>query len=92
MADKTTLALPGRSITVPSTLKRAAEVALALACTAMALLVIVTVATLLTAKGGSFLAGWRLWLGFIQRPDIQATMLLTAIVSVLTAYWQRSGK
>jgi len=29
------------------------------------------------------------WLAFIKRPDIQATIVLTAIVTVLFVYWQR---
>jgi hypothetical protein len=29
------------------------------------------------------------WMAFIQRPDILATMVLTASVTVLFVYWQR---
>jgi len=29
------------------------------------------------------------WLAFINRPDIMATMVLTALVTVMLVYWQR---
>jgi hypothetical protein len=32
------------------------------------------------------------WLAFINRPDIQGTMVLTAIVTVLFVYWQRDSE
>jgi hypothetical protein len=33
--------------------------------------------------------GWDLWLTFINRTDILATMVLTALVTVAFVYWQR---
>jgi hypothetical protein len=38
---------------------------------------------------GRVLQGWDAWIGFINRPDILATMILTSIVTVLFVYWHR---
>ena len=38
---------------------------------------------------GRLLQGWDAWLGFINRPDILSTMILTSVVTVLFVYWHR---
>jgi hypothetical protein len=38
---------------------------------------------------GRLLQGWEIWLTFINRTDILATMVLTALVTVWFVYWQR---
>jgi hypothetical protein len=88
-ADKTTLVLPGKKMVVPRVLKRTLQIALAFALTAAVALAVVVVNVLLTGKGGTVMSGYGVWLAFMKRPDIQATMLLTAAVSVLLVYWQR---
>ena len=90
-SDKTVLNLPGKKMSVPKPVKRSIQVALAVALTALVALALMMGSGLLQAKGTStqMLA---VWLAFINRPDIQATMVLTAIVSVLFVYWQRDNE
>lgn len=88
MSVKTTLVLPGKKLQVPRFFKRLIQIALAVALTAVVALVVVVGNGLLLAKGKS-LQGFDIWLAFINRTDILATMILTAIVTVLFVYWQR---
>ena len=88
MADKTILVMPGKKLQVPRLLKRALLVAGSVALTAALVLAIVMGNGFHTARG-RFLQGWDAWLGFINRPDILATMILTSIVTVLFVYWHR---
>ena len=88
MSDKTTLVMPGKKMQVPRALKRTVQVASSVALTAGVALALMLGSGLLQAKGTSVQA-WYVWLSFINRPDIQATMVLTALVSVFFVYWQR---
>lgn len=88
MADKTTLVLPGKKVSVPRPLKRSLQVTAAVCLTAVAALALMMGSGLLQAKGTSTQV-LGVWLSFINRPDIQATMVLTALVTVLFVYWQR---
>lgn len=88
MSEKTVLVLPGKRMSVPRVLKRTLQVGIAVALTAAVALALVVGSGLLIAKG-SYAQGISQWLAFIKRPDIQATMLLTAVVTVLFVYWQR---
>jgi hypothetical protein len=88
MSDKTTLVMPGQNVIVPRIVKRVAQVAASCAITAAVALIIVWGSGMLLSRGSSS-RGLDIWLGFIQRPDIQGTMLLTAIVTVLYVYWHR---
>ena len=88
MADKTMLVLPGKRISVPRAVKRTIQVVLAVALTAGAALALMLGSGLLQARG-SLTQMIGVWLAFINRPDIQATMVLTALVTVLLVYWQR---
>ena len=88
MSDKTTLVMPGQNVIVPRIVKRVAQVAASCFITAAVALVIVWGSGMLLARGSSS-RGLDIWLSFIQRPDIQGTMLLTAIVTVLYVYWHR---
>ncbi|HRD75041.1 MAG TPA: hypothetical protein PK264_03745 [Hyphomicrobiaceae bacterium] len=89
MADKTTLVLPGRKFTVSKVLKRTLQIAVAVSLTSLLALVVVIANGMLIGRGATLQAGVATWLSFIKRPDIQTTMLLTAVVSVLLVYWQR---
>lgn len=89
MADKTTLVLPGRKLSVPKFFKRFVQVVLAVTLTSVVALAVIAGNTLLTDKKGRVFHGFDQWMSFIQRPDIQATMVLTALVTVLLVYWQR---
>ncbi|MBU1212451.1 MAG: hypothetical protein KJ587_14420 [Alphaproteobacteria bacterium] len=89
MADKTTLVLPGRKLSVPKFLKRIVQVTLAVALTALVALAVIAGNTMLTDRKGPILKGVDQWVSFIYRPDILATMVLTAFVTVMLVYWQR---
>lgn len=88
MSDKTMLVMPGKNLSVPRLFKRTIQVAMSVALTAAVALVLMMGSGLLQARG-SLGQAFNSWLGFINRPDIQATMVLTALVSVLFVYWQR---
>lgn len=88
MSDKTTLVLPGKKMLVPRAFKRTLQVAIAVGLSALVALGLMVGSGFLQAKGNSVQA-WNVWLAFINRPDIQATMVLTALVTVLFVYWQR---
>jgi branched-subunit amino acid transport protein len=88
MADKTTLVLPGKKLAVPRLFKRTLQVTIAVGLTALVVLGILVSNGFLQPRGRP-LQGWDIWLAFINRSDILATMVLTAIVTVLFVYWQR---
>ena len=89
MVEKTVLALPGKKVSVPRVFKRTLQVTLAAALTAAVMLVVVVGNGLLVGRGASLQGGINTWLAFIKRPDIYATIILTAVVTVLLVYWQR---
>ena len=88
MADKTILVVPGKKLQVPRLLKRALLVAGSVLLTATLVLAIVVGNGFLMTRWRA-LQGWGAWLGFINRPDILSTMILTSIVTVLFVYWHR---
>ncbi len=88
MSDKTVLALPGKKVSVPRVFKRTLQISMAVGLTAAVALTFIVANSMLLGRGGVPQA-ITTWLGFIKRPDIQATVILTAIVSVLLVYWQR---
>ncbi len=88
MVDKTILVVPGKKMSVPRPFKRSVQVLTAVALTAAVALAIVVGNAFLVAKGGS-LSGLDVWLAFIKRSDILATMALTAFVTTMFLYWQR---
>ena len=90
MVEKTLLALPGKKVSVPRVFKRVVQVALAAGLTAAVMLIVMLGNGLLTGRGASLQGGVAAWLAFIKRPDILATMILTAFVTVLFVYWQRN--
>ena len=90
MVERTVLALPaGKKVAVPRLFKRLVQIALAVALTAAVFLVVIVSNGMLIGRGASLQGGYNVWLGFIKRADILATMTLTAIVTVLLVYWQR---
>ena len=88
MSDKTILVLPGKRLTVPRILKRGLQIAAAVALTSGVALAILVGNGLLVPRG-HLLQGWDVWVTFINRTDILATMVLTALVTVWFVYWQR---
>jgi branched-subunit amino acid transport protein len=90
-SDKTILHMPGKKMSVPKPVKRSIQVGLAVGLTALVALALMMGSGLLQAKGTSTQV-LAVWLTFINRPDIQATMVLTAIVTVIFVYWQRDNE
>ena len=88
MSDKTILVVPGKRLSVPRVFKRTLQIAIAVALTSVVALLILVGNNLLVPRG-RLLQGWEVWLTFINRTDILATMVLTALVTVLFVYWQR---
>jgi hypothetical protein len=90
MVETTILVVAGKKLPVPRIFKRVLQVAIAVALTAAVFLVMIVGNGFLVGRGNSFQAGLNVWLAFIKRPDILTTMILTAFVTVLFVYWQRS--
>ncbi|HEX7074002.1 MAG TPA: hypothetical protein VF226_08180 [Hyphomicrobiaceae bacterium] len=88
MSDKTVLAVPGRKLSVPRVFKRTLQISMAALLTSAAALTFIVANSMLLGRGGP-LQAISAWLAFIKRPDIQATIILTAVVTVLFVYWQR---
>jgi hypothetical protein len=89
MGDKTMLAMPGKKMQVPKPVKRTIQTVAAVVLTSMVALAIIAGNALLLGKKGSSMQGVDVWLAFINRADILATMILTAFVTVMFVYWQR---
>ncbi len=89
MADKTILVVPGKRVSVPRVFKRTLQVAAGVGLSALVVLAIVVGNGFFQARGKP-LQGWDIWLAFMNRSDILATMVLTAAVTVLFVYWQRN--
>jgi hypothetical protein len=86
--ESTILVLAGKRLTVPRFFKRSLQVAAYVGLTLLVVLVIQVGDSLLAGKS-SFQTAMASWLTFVRRPDILATMTLTATVAVLFLYWQR---
>jgi hypothetical protein len=90
MVERTVLALPaGKKATVPRPFKRLVQIALAVALTSAVFLVMIVGNGVLVGRAASWQAGYNAWLAFMKRPDILATMTVTAVVTVLVVYWMR---
>ena len=89
MADpKTMLVMPGKKISVSRLVKRLAQALIGAAISALVIGVVMILNGLLSGRGTTM--QWiAIWLGFIRRPEIIVTMLLTAMSTVLFVYWQR---
>ncbi len=89
MVETTMLVVAGKGLSVPRLFKRLLQVAVAVGLTAGVFLVVIVGNGLLVGRQASLQAGLNVWLAFIKRPDILATMVLTALVTVIFVYWQR---
>jgi len=88
MSNKTMLVMPGKNLMVPRLFKRVLQVAGAVVLTAAVALALMLGSGLLQARG-TLSQALAVWVAFINRSDIQATMVLTAIVTVAFVYWMR---
>jgi hypothetical protein len=89
MVERTVLALPGKKVSVPRVFKRTLQITLAVGLTAAIVLLMIVGNGLLVGRATTLPAAMNMWLAFIKRGDILATMVLTAMVTVLFVYWQR---
>ena len=89
MADvKTMLVMPGKKFSVSKAIKRTVQAACGAAASAGVIGVLMVTNGLLTGRGTTM--QWvNVWLNFVKRGDILATMLLTAATTVIFVYWQR---
>ena len=71
-------------------MKKLVDVATAVALTMGVFFVIVFTNAFLMARG-SYWTGINIWLGFIQRPDILGTIILTAAVTFGYTLWQQGN-
>ena len=89
MVETTVLVVPGKKLSVPRILKRILQIAIAVALTSAVFLVMMVGNGMVVERNASLPSGMNAWLAFIQRPDILATMTVTALVTVLVVYWMR---
>ncbi|MEQ1650841.1 MAG: hypothetical protein ABL898_19870 [Hyphomicrobiaceae bacterium] len=89
MADpKTMLVMPGKKVSVSRLVKQLAQTAAGVAFGTLAMGVVMVTNGLLTGRG-SVMPWINVWLGFVKRPEIITTMVLTAAATVLVVYWHR---
>ena len=88
--ETTILVVAGKGLKVTRILKRTLQIAIAVGLTAAVFMVVIVGNGLLVGRQVSLQAGFNVWLTFIKRPDILATMILTAFVTVIFVYWQRN--
>jgi ABC-type sulfate transport system permease subunit len=86
MSDRTMLVFGRSTYSVPRLTKRAFQVLLAVGITAVAILLVLSLNNVLTTQSG-WRQGFNAWYAFIRRSDILGTMVLTAVVSVMSVYW-----
>jgi hypothetical protein len=72
-------------------MQRALDVAIATALTAAVVFVVIAINSLLMPRGGA-LVGLRTWYSFISRPEILATMILTALVTIAYVVWHQTRR
>jgi hypothetical protein len=91
MAETTQLVMAGKRMSMPRLAKRLLQMTIAVALTAAVIFVVIVGNGFLVPAGraSTVQAGFNAWLGFVRRPEILTTMVLTALVTVLLVYWQR---
>ena len=92
MVETTVLVVPGKKISVPRFLKRILQIAIGVALTSAVFLVMIVGNGMVVGRNASLQSGMNAWLAFIQRPDILATIIVTALVTVLVIYWMRDRR
>lgn len=91
MAETTQLVMAGKRMSMPRLAKRLVQMTIAVGLTAAVIFVVIVGNGFLVPSGraSTVQAGFNAWLGFVRRPEILTTMVLTALVTVLLVYWQR---
>jgi uncharacterized membrane protein len=89
MADpKTMLIMPGKRLSVTRLVKQSAQIVAGVSLSAACICVVMVMNGMLSGRGTTM--QWvNVWLSFIKRGDILATMILTAMTTALFVYWQR---
>jgi len=90
MVETTVLVVPGKKLSVPRILKRILQIAFAVALTSAVFLVMIVGSGMVVGRNASLQSGMNAWLAFIRRPDILATIIVTALVTVLVIYGMRN--
>jgi hypothetical protein len=90
MSDRTMLAIGRTNVSVPKLAKRAVQALTVTGIAAIVSLAIIAANGLLMGKAAP-LQAYYTWYNFITRPDIISTSLLTAIVAISYAAWQRDS-
>jgi hypothetical protein len=72
-------------------MRKGVDVLTTVGLTAAVFFVIVVANAFLMARG-NYATGFRLWYGFILRPDILGTIVLTAVVANAYVLWKQSGR
>jgi hypothetical protein len=88
MSDKTMLYVPGKKLSVPKVAKRTSQVLASVLLSAAVAFIFVLGSSMLVSQG-TLTKSWATWLNFVNRGDIQATAILSSLVTVLFVYWQR---
>lgn len=89
LSDRTQFAIArNKTVAMPRVMKRSLQVAIAAGLTLLVALFVMMANGFLSGRSGS-LSGLDLWLAFVRRADIIATVVLTALVTVSFLYWQR---
>ena len=76
---------------LPPMARKLLDVLIAIGLTSAVVGLVVVVNNLLIAPKAS-LAGFKLWYGFILRPDILGMMILTALVTTAYMMWQQRSR
>ena len=88
LSGQTMIAVGKNTLAVPRFIKRLLEAAVAAGLTALVALVFITISSMLMGARGGYMQGVDAWYAFIRRPDILATMVLTAFVTITYGVWQ----
>jgi hypothetical protein len=79
-----------RKLTIPKPVMRLTQLLASVFVTGLVVLAVAVAANMLVAP--EKLDGLDLWLGFIRRTDILATMVLTSLVTLCVVHWQRGAE
>ena len=88
LSGQTMIAVGKNTLAVPRFVKRFLEAAVASGLTAFVALIFISISSMLMGARGGYMQGINAWYAFITRPDILATMVLTAFVTITYVVWQ----
>ena len=89
MTERTLLAFGRSTFSVPRFAKRGLQVLTAVGLTALVAFLIIMANSLLLGRGVT--PGFDIWYGFIRRPEIIGSMILTAAVTIAYLFWEKNS-